>query len=152
MQVVSMELTLAEVHDDSVMPILMKDQKNVEHVYADGAYISKNCFDSIAKTGGKAVIPIRSGTGLVQKNPSPGQIRRNEIVREIWAAGGRKAWKKKSDYHRRSLVETQMYRFKTILGPKLSNRTLKNQIAEAKIKVFILNQMTQLGMPLYQCP
>lgn len=147
METIAIELTEANIVDDQVMPDLMRDQKNVGNVYADGAYISKQCFDSIAETGGHAVIPLRSGTGLVKKNPSPGQILRNQIVYEIWAAGGRKSWKKKSTYHKRSLVETHMFRFKTILGAGLSSRNFENQVVEAKIKTLILNKMTRLGMP-----
>lgn len=146
-QTVSMELTPASIHDDEVMPVLLKNQRNTGGIYADGAYISKNCFDSIVKAGGKARIAIRTGTGLVKKNPSPGQRERNRLVQEIWKAGGRLAWKKTSGYHRRSLVETQMYRFKTILGSRLSSRSDANQIAEAKTKILILNRMTCLGMP-----
>jgi hypothetical protein len=146
-QTVSMELTLATIHDDEVMPALLKEQKKVEHVYADGAYISKDCFDSIVSCGARAKIALRSGTGLVKKNPLPGQLERNRLVQEIWKAGGRIAWKKTSGYHRRSLVETQMYRFKTILGSSLSSRSTINQIAEAKTKILILNRMTRLGMP-----
>jgi hypothetical protein len=147
MEVVAMELTRASIIDDEVMSDLMQGQRNVGNVYADGAYISKNCFDSIAQAGGNAVIAIRGGTGLVNKNASPGQLQRNRIVKEIWAAGGRKNWKKSSDYHKRSLVETHMFRFKTILGAELSSRIFENQVAEAKIKTLILNKMTRLGMP-----
>jgi hypothetical protein len=147
METIAMELTLANTHDDEVMSDLIKGQRNIGNVYADGAYISKNCFDSIADSGGNAVIALRSGTGLVNKNASPGQLQRNRIVYEIWAAGGRQNWKKTSGYHKRSLVETHMFRFKTILGAELSSRLFENQITEAKIKTLILNKMTRLGMP-----
>lgn len=147
METIAMELTQANIHDDKVMSDLMSGQKNIGNVYADGAYISKDCFDSIAEAGGNAVIAIRSGTGLVNKNPSPGQLQRNRIVKESWAAGGRKNWKKTSGYHKRSLAETHMFRFKTILGAELSSRIFENQVAEAKIKTLILNKMTRLGMP-----
>jgi hypothetical protein len=146
-QTVSIELTQATMHDDEVMPELMKNQKKIGRVHADGAYVSKTCFDSIVKTGGRAMIALRSGTGLVKKNPSPGQIERNRLVQDIWKAGGRIAWKKTSGYHRRSLVETQMYRLKTILGGSLSSRSAGNQVTEAKTKILILNRMTKEGMP-----
>ena len=146
-ETVSLELTDSNTHDDQVMPELMKDQKKVGNVYADGAYISKNCFDAIAATGAQAVIALRSGTSLVKKSPSPGQALRNALVKEIWKAKGRAPWKKISRYHKRSLVETHMYRFKTILGPKLANRVFANQVVESKIKTRILNRMTKLGMP-----
>jgi len=69
------------------------------------------------------------------------------IVNEIHKAGGRKEWKKISGYHRRSLAETQMFRFKQILGEKLVSRKFANQVVEARLKASILNRMAQLGMP-----
>ncbi len=146
-QILSMQTTAANVHDDQVMASLLKEQKNLKKVFADGAYISKSCFDAIAETGAKAMIDLRSGTSTVDKKPSPGQKLRNELVQEIWNAGGKADWKKESGYHKRSLVETQMFRFKTILGGKLSERLFDNQIRESQIKVKILNRMTALGMP-----
>ena len=147
-ETVSMELTEATVHDDTVMKDLLKEQTNINDVFADGAYVSKNCFDAIAKTGAKKVhIALRTGTSTVEKNPSAGQELRNKLVREIRKFGGKIGWKKKSGYHKRSLVETQMFRFKTILGGHLKSRNLQTQTSEARIKVKILNKMSALGMP-----
>ena len=109
--------------------------------------ISKTCFNAIAACDGRARIALRSGTSLARAPTSEGLKERNRLVLEIQSHGGKTQWKKQSDYHRRSLVETYMYRFKTILGNKLSSRKFGNQKAEAKIKVSILNRMTQLGMP-----
>jgi hypothetical protein len=148
MEIVTLDLTAANVHDDSVMPKLLKNQTITGKVYADGAYISKSCFDSIATTGGGAAIALRTGTGLVKKTPSPGQLLRNKLVLEIRSAGGKVDWKKSSGYHTRSLAETQMFRFKTILGAGLSSRRMANQAAEAKIKALILNKMSAIGMPV----
>jgi hypothetical protein len=50
-------------------------------------------------------------------------------------------------YNRRSLVETGMYRYKTIVRRRLNARTLPNQRTEAKIGCNVLNRMTGLGMP-----
>jgi len=147
MESVAIELTEAKVHDDSVIPKLLQNQTITGKLYADGAYISKSCFDAIAATGGGASIALRSGTGTVKKNPSDGQTLRNSLVQEIRRAGGKVAWKKSSGYHKRSLVETQMFRFKTILGAGLSNRLFANQVIEAKIKTLILNKMSRAGMP-----
>ena len=49
---------------------------------------------------------------------------------------------------RRSLVETAMYRYKTIIGRRLHARTLPNQKTEANIACNALNRMTGLGMPI----
>ena len=53
----------------------------------------------------------------------------------------------KSGYHRRSLVETQMFRYKRIIGDKLRARTLANQQVERRLGCAILNRMTHLGRP-----
>ena len=56
-------------------------------------------------------------------------------------------WQRRSGYNRRSLVETAMYRYKTVVGRRLRARTLPNQQTEAKIGCNVLNRMTALGMP-----
>src|ERR1700740_1044644 len=60
---------------------------------------------------------------------------------------GRMAWRRRSGYNRRSLVETAMFRYKAIIGRKLQARTLSNQKTEAKIGCDVLNRMAGLGMP-----
>ncbi|EDZ5934433.1 IS5/IS1182 family transposase, partial [Salmonella enterica] len=56
-------------------------------------------------------------------------------------------WKKKVDYHRRSVAETAMFRIKTLLGSNLSLRDYDAQVGEAMAMVKALNRMTLLGMP-----
>jgi hypothetical protein len=53
-----------------------------------------------------------------------------------------------SGYNRRSLVETTMFRYKTVIGRRLHARTLPNQRTEAKVGCNALNRMTGLGMPV----
>ena len=84
---------------------------------------------------------------MVRKNPWDGQKLRNQLIRDRQKIGGGKAWKKTSGYHRRSLVETHMFRLKTILGGSLKSRHFENQKTEAQIMANILNKMTALGMP-----
>ena len=43
-------------------------------------------------------------------------------------------------YHRRSLVETFMFRYKTIVGDRLSARKWQTQVAEVKIKLDVINR------------
>jgi hypothetical protein len=56
-------------------------------------------------------------------------------------------WQRRSGCNHRSLVETAMYRYKTIVGWRLHARTLPNQRTETKIGCNVLNRMTTLGMP-----
>ena len=76
---------------------------------------------------------------------------RNISLLEISGLGGdddaRKLWKKLKGYHRRSLAETAMFRFKRFFGNDLRSRTLETQRAESREKCEALNIMTRLGMP-----
>jgi hypothetical protein len=66
----------------------------------------------------------------------------------ICAWNGSGGWQRRSGYNRRSLVETAMFRYKTIIGRRLQARTLPNQRTEAKIGCSVLNRMTRFGMPI----
>ena len=67
---------------------------------------------------------------------------------EMIAAKGRLGWQKAVGYGRRSLVETGMLRYKTIIGRTLRARTLPAQKVEARVGCKVLNRMTALGMPV----
>lgn len=54
---------------------------------------------------------------------------RDENLRYI-RKHGRKKWKQHCNYHRWSLAETTMFRFKAILGGNLTTRKVDNQAAE----------------------
>ena len=56
-------------------------------------------------------------------------------------------WQRLSGYNRRSLAETAMYRYKSIVGWRLHARALSNQRIAAKIRDNVLNRMTGPGMP-----
>jgi hypothetical protein len=71
---------------------------------------------------------------------------RDRHIAEI-SKHGRMGWQRRSGYNRRSLAETAMYRYKTVVGRRLYSRTLTNQRAEAKIGCNVLNRVTTLGMP-----
>jgi IS5 family transposase len=146
-EVVAQELTQSNTHDCNWVGTLLKNQHNVGKVYADGAYTHPQCFNAISDVGGTPVIPVRTGTCIARGEITPGLKLRNQLIRDERAVGGKTAWKKSSGYHRRSLVETHMFRLKTILGEKLQSRNLSNQKTEAAIMASILNKMTALGMP-----
>ncbi|KHA55303.1 transposase [Aeromonas hydrophila] len=65
-------------------------------------------------------------------------------------AGELKLWKKDSGYHKRSIAETAMYRFKQLIGPKLSLRNYNTQVGEILASVKVMNKLIGLGMPVRQ--
>jgi hypothetical protein len=59
------------------------------------------------------------------------------------------AWQASSGYNQRSQGETQMGRWKMVIGPKLKARSFPNQKTEARIGAYILNKMTELRRPVF---
>jgi hypothetical protein len=72
---------------------------------------------------------------------------RNAAVNSIDETS-RDEWKEKTGYHKRSLNEVVMYRYKTIFGEKLSARNPANQITEVRVNCKMLNVYCDLGMPV----
>jgi hypothetical protein len=91
----------------------------------------------------RVIIPPRS-TAILS---DAGTTQRDDHLRSI-EQHGRLGWQRRSGYGRRSLVETAMYRYKTIIGGRLRARSLLNQRIETKIGCYVLNRMTSLGMPV----
>nr|WP_225040387.1 hypothetical protein [Rhizobium sp. T1473]MCA0806411.1 hypothetical protein [Rhizobium sp. T1473] len=74
---------------------------------------------------------------------------RDRHIAEIQTKG-RMAWQKSAGYNKRSRAETQMGRWKAVIGPKVKARHFDNQKTEAKIGVRVLNRMTELGRPKFE--
>jgi hypothetical protein len=143
-EIIACSLTTKNVHDSMEVKNILP-QENVSAVYADKAYDNQNAYEPIVECGAKPIIPPRSGSALM-KPKTKGIIARNLNVKTRWKLGAKK-WKKETGYHKRSLVETGMFRQKQILGDKLKSRKFSTQVTESKLRCSIINKMTHLGMP-----
>ena len=113
----------------------------ISQVSADGAYDSRNCYDICKGKGINLVVPPRKNAVIERHgNCHDPPLPRDIHIREIKKIG-RKKWKEKQKYHRRSVSETAMYRFKALFGDKLSSREFQRQANEVFIKCKRLNQM-----------
>jgi hypothetical protein len=137
-------ITKRDVVDPRALPLLLKQvEAPVERVYADGAYDSRECYSAIHQRGARPVIPPRKGSVLW----SDEYLRdRNSNLRQVKKLGA-EGWKRKVKYHRRSLVETAIFRLKTLFTDKLRAREAERQAIEVMIRCLALNRMTELGMP-----
>lgn len=141
-------LTAREVHDGAELEALLAGiDAPIAAVCADKAYDSFGCHAAILARGAQPVIPPRKGAAI---RPPPGRKdvppTRGAAVARI-AEIGRDAWKAETGYHRRSLAETAMLRYKTLIGPSLRSRTFDRQKVEAAVGVRCINRFTALGMP-----
>jgi Transposase DDE domain len=144
-EVVAVELTPDDVGDVSQLAGLLDQVVTpVASVIADGAYDRETVYDAVADRHPEAdiIIPPRA-TAVLSTSGVP---QRNQHIATI-EEHGRMGWQRRSGYNRRSLVETAIYRYKTIIGRRLLARTLSSQQVEAKIGFNALNRMTCFGMP-----
>jgi len=136
------------VSDGQMLPMLLeKIEGEISQVSADGIYDQKKVYDVINLHKARAAIPPRVNAKIWKHGNSKSErLVRDENLRSI-RKHGRKKWKAESNYHRRSLSETAMFRFKTIFSDKLQSRKIDNQFNEMFLKCSLLNRMTHLGMP-----
>ncbi len=142
--ILAVEVTGNDKKDGQLLESIELD---IEQVSADGAYDQRDCYDTLIKKGIKAAIPPRKGAKIWQHgNTKAAPHPRDENLRAI-RKHERKKWKRLCRYHRRSLAETAMFRFKSSFSPQAFSQLFKNQIAELKLKSKALNKMIQLAKP-----
>lgn len=119
----------------------------VDRFSGDGAYDTHDVWDDLEDREVEGIIPPqKNAVYWTDDDDNLLDIQRNNILKKIDQVG-REEWKKISDYHRRSLSETTMMRYKVIHGPTLYSRIPEKQIVENSIKIKCLNKMTRTGMP-----
>ncbi len=142
-------LTEAGVDDaEAGGQLLDETTGSIEQVSGDGSYDKRKFYEAARERGVKRITvpPQRNARIWQHGNSSQPPLPRDQNLRRIRRVG-RKRWKQAVAYHRRSLAETAVFRFKVIFGNTLSARSLPHQITEARIKAAALNRMTRLGMP-----
>ncbi len=136
------------VSDDEVFEEVLDGViEEIEQVSGDGAYDKRKCYRAIEARGAKPTIPPRKDAVKWEEvSESGAEHPRNQVLERIEEIG-RQQWKQESGYHRRSLAETTMFRFKTIFGGSLRRRRFDNQAVELFLKCGALNRMIQMGKP-----
>lgn len=147
-EIVAQVLTArSQVDADSVPALLEQVAGPVRKFYGDGAYDRWKVHAELEQRGISPVIPPQRGAVIKQHgNVKAKRLARDEAIRRIRRTGRRK-WKEEIGYHRRSLVETTMYRLKQAFGNGLKNKAFQNQQAEVRLRCKLMNHFTQLGMP-----
>jgi len=143
-------LTLNNVDDGSQLEEMLDQvETEVTDVCLDGAYDHGGCWDDLINRNINPIIPPRDNA-IVWYLEEPGdypEYPRNIAIDRIGEIG-KKEWKKEVGYHRRSLSESAMFRYKTIHTNKLYSRQFMSQKTENDIKIKALNIMTAQGMPV----
>jgi hypothetical protein len=143
-EIICADLSLNNVTDSEAFPGLIRQthrRKSGQHrqtALTTPGSVTMNCAAKIS-----ALIPPRKGAGYW-----PGEYAdRNRAVANQRLTGSNARWKWTTDYNRRSIAETAMYRVKQLFGGSLTLRDYDGQVAEAMALVRALNKMTKAGMP-----
>jgi hypothetical protein len=133
-----------DVLDRKGLPGLLNEVGGeVAEVLGDGAYDPQDCYKAISAEGARSVIPpqvrarVRGGPEFRDRDAAV--LRGREV--------GREGWQGEAGYHRRSLAETAMMRFKTLFTDRLKAREWRRQETELRVRCAALNRMAGLGMP-----
>ncbi|WP_407203621.1 IS5 family transposase [Citrobacter freundii] len=127
-EIICADLSLNNVTDSEAFPGLIRQtHRKIRSAAADGAYDTRLCHDELRRKKISALIPPRKGAGYW-----PGEYAdRNRAVANQRMTGSNARWKWTTDYNRRSIAETAMYRVKQLFGGSLTLRDYDGQVAEA---------------------
>lgn len=141
-KIIESEVTQVNMGDCEVLPdLLNRADREISEVSADGAYDTRECYQVLKQKKIKALIPPRKNAVLWEDGHE-----RNEVVQAL-KTETLAQWKIETGYHKRSLSETAMFRYKALTSGILSLRCYSAQINEALANVKILNAVLGLGMP-----
>lgn len=158
------------VDQEMVVPLVdttLKNNINIKQLLGDGAYGSHKLYQEIegernvsllspprknAKLHVKFAIthPGRGGSGGKYADfiDEVGWETQNRYLRECIHLGW-DDWKDKVGYHKRSIVETAMWRLKSAFSDKLKSKTEANLNTELAIRISLLNYWTNLDQENY---
>lgn len=149
-QIVACVLTPQDMDDPSqVGPLLDQIPAHIEidQVTADGAYDGEATYKAILDRQGDIAVVIPPRAGALPSQADGSIVTQRDAHVLMMESLGRLGWQEAAGYGKRSLVETAMGRYKTIIGARLRSRRPDAQRCEAAIGVAVLNRMMALARP-----
>jgi hypothetical protein len=149
-RIVASVLTDKDADDGSqVGPLLDQVEGSVASLTGDGAYDRDDVYVEVAARYPEAavVVPPRANavpSAAAQRTPT----QRDRHLRCI-AERSRMGWQRVSGYNWRALVESDISRWKRVVGDGLRFQTDGRQATEVAIAADVLNRMLDLGRPEY---
>jgi hypothetical protein len=115
-EIICADLSLNNVTDSEAFPGLIRQTHRKIRAASAMALTTPGCHDELRRKKISALIPPRKGAGYW-----PGEYAdRNRAVANQRMTGSNARWKWTTDYNRRSIAETAMYRVKQLFGGSLT--------------------------------
>ena len=148
--VVASLLTGKDADDGSQVGLLLdRVEAPVASFTGDGAFDRDDVYAAVAARHPDAavIVPPRSGA-VPSEVAETAPTQRDRHLQSI-TEHGRQGWQKASGYNWRALVESDIARWKCVIGDGLRSRTDGRQATEVAIAADVLNRMLDLGRPEY---
>ena len=149
-RIVASVLTDEDADDGSqVSPLLDRIDGAVASVTGDGAYDRDEVYAEVAVRypAAAVVVPPRANA-VPSKTAEIAPTQRDRHLRCV-AERGRIGWQRAAGYGWRALVESDIARWKRVIGDGLRSQTDGRQASEVAIAADVLNRMLGLGRPKY---
>src|SRR3954471_19431524 len=149
-RIVAAVLTDKDVDDGSqVGPLLDQVDGPVASVTGDGAYDRDDVYAAVAARHPAAAVVVPPRANAVPSEAAEiTPTQRDRHLRCI-AERGLMGWQRASGYGWRALVESDILRWKRVVGDGLHFQTDGRQATEVAIAADVLNRMLELGRPEY---
>ena len=147
-RIVAATLTDRGVDDATqVGPLLDQVSSPVASLTGDGAFDRSSVYADVHERHPEAavIVPPRVDAAL-SETAETAPTQRDRHIQAI-KARGRMAWQKDSGYNVRARVESQIGRWKRVIGDGLRFHTDEAQVTEVAIAVEVLSRMLDLGRP-----
>jgi hypothetical protein len=129
-----------------VEPLLDQIDSPIVQFTADGAYDGKPTYDAVTNHSACAAVVIPPRSNAVERQDIEPSNQRDCHTAAI-SIDGRMKWQAATGYGKRSLVETAIGRYKSIIGRRLRARSFKAQQTEVAIGCAVLNRMLACARP-----
>lgn len=132
---------------DRIRDLARHDVSGCELVW-DGAGDDHTAYADAATLGLRFIAPPDK-SAVAKSTVFPPKHPRTKAVREI-ASIGRKAWKRKAGYHRRSAIESVNHRFKALFGSSLASRDEDAKRVDVLVRARLYNATLTGSMIRFQ--
>jgi hypothetical protein len=149
-RIVASVLTDKDADDGSQVGTLL-DQVDgaVASVTGDGAYDRDDVYAEVAARHPEAAVVVPPRANAVPSQAAESAPTQRDRHLRCIAERGRMGWQKASGYNWRALVESDISRWKRVIGDGLRSQTDGRQATEVAIAADVLNRMLELGRPEY---
>jgi len=149
-RIVASALTDKDADDGSqVGPLIDRIDGSVASFTGDGAYDRDDVYAEVAARHPAAAVVVPPRSSAVPSEAAETAPTQRDRHLQCIAERGRMGWQTASGYGWRALVESDISRWKRVIGDGLRSQTDGRQATEVAIAADVLNRVLDLGRPEY---